>query len=142
MWMKEMKDGQFSQENYIAHTLADNDERTAILTYQQLFMVHTRKLEVEWCEKLEDVESCKWIQGKNNDNMINSGGDNSGGDNSNTYTDDEDDTNGGGMLMIYTKTRPARIKTIHFMESTSGPWFTEQIQKTMDQLREEKNRQW
>ncbi|KAI8340848.1 hypothetical protein BC941DRAFT_227149 [Chlamydoabsidia padenii] len=118
MWMKEMNDGHYNQEKYIAHSLADNDEETAILTYQHLFMVHTRKLEVEWCEKLENIDSCKWI--KNND------------------SDENDDD---GVLLIYTKTQPTRIRDIHFMEPTSGPWFTQQIQNIMERSREEKNRQ-
>jgi vacuolar protein sorting-associated protein 13A/C len=126
MWMKEMNDGYYNQEKYMAHTLADNDEQAAILTYLHVFMVHTRKLEVEWYEKLENIDCCKWVK-----HVADAGDGETGGD---------DDDN-SGVLLIYTKTQPTRIRAIHFMEPTSGPWFTKQIQKTMDRLREENSRQ-
>ncbi|KAI8333584.1 hypothetical protein BC941DRAFT_504565 [Chlamydoabsidia padenii] len=117
MWMKEMADGYYNQETYIAHTITDNENHAAILTWQYLFMINPQKLSVEWYKKLDDLESCEWI---------------------NDYNNSADTSSDNGHLLIKTNDKSSQSKSVNFMEPSSGPWFTKQIKKTMEQRNEVK----
>lgn len=121
MWMKEMADGYYSKETYIAHTLIDDEKHACILTWQYLFAINTQKLGVEWFKKLDDLEFCKCTTISDNDK-----------ENANN-----NDTAGNTpRLMIQTKEHPPQNKYINFMDPATAPWFTKHIQKTMQQRME------
>ncbi|KAG0185188.1 hypothetical protein DFQ28_009826 [Apophysomyces sp. BC1034] len=59
MWLKQVENGKYFHETYIAHCITVNDESAALLTYQSVLMIQTRKLTLEWEQPLQDVNSCK-----------------------------------------------------------------------------------
>lgn len=122
MWMKEMADGYYNKETYIAHTLTDDEKHACILTWQYIFAINTQKLGVDWFKKLDDLESCTCT-------TISDKGNKKTGNNN----DARDDT---PRLMIQTKDHPPQNKYINFLDPASAPWFTKQIQNTMQQRME------
>ncbi|SAL98237.1 hypothetical protein [Absidia glauca] len=122
MWMKEMADGYYNKETYIAHTLTDDEKHACILTWQYLFAINTQKLGVDWFKKLDDLESCTCT-------TISDKGNKKTGNNN----DAGDDT---PRLMIQTKDHPPQNKYINFLDPASAPWFTKQVQNTKQQRME------
>ncbi|KAI8639786.1 hypothetical protein BD408DRAFT_476983 [Parasitella parasitica] len=57
MWLKEMESGKFFNEVYIAHSIVDNDEIIAILTYTRILIVRSDSLKSESSILLDNVKS-------------------------------------------------------------------------------------
>jgi vacuolar protein sorting-associated protein 13A/C len=57
MWLKEMESGKYFNENYIAHSIIDNDETIAILTYTRILIVRSDSLKLSYDILLNDVHS-------------------------------------------------------------------------------------
>ncbi|KAI9251542.1 hypothetical protein BY458DRAFT_407672, partial [Sporodiniella umbellata] len=47
MWLKEMENQKFIQDNYVAHTVIGNDRTIAILTYQNLIVMQSDDFRME-----------------------------------------------------------------------------------------------
>ncbi|KAF7728851.1 hypothetical protein EC973_005477 [Apophysomyces ossiformis] len=59
MWLKQVEGGKYFNESYIAHCVTVSDETVALLTYQSILSIQTRKLTIEWEQPLDDVVSCE-----------------------------------------------------------------------------------
>ncbi|CEP17102.1 hypothetical protein [Parasitella parasitica] len=57
MWLKEMESGKFLNEVYIAHSVVDNDEIIAILTYTRILIVKSDSLKSEYSILLDNIAS-------------------------------------------------------------------------------------
>ncbi|KAI9475458.1 MAG: hypothetical protein EXX96DRAFT_266955 [Benjaminiella poitrasii] len=60
MWLKQMESGKYANEIYIAHTIVDNDETIAILTYTRILVIESDSLQLTYgvsFDKVESVES-------------------------------------------------------------------------------------
>ncbi|CAO3643748.1 unnamed protein product [Cunninghamella blakesleeana] len=138
LWLKQIEDGQYKNEKYHSHCTTDSDEWTVILTYQYLFLIQTRKFYLEWYEKLDNIDSCTL----NKQGTIASQGDilNIRSDNNTDQQQSQqhkDKNCDCSILTIKTKSRPPRIRPIHFEEVTSGEWFNNQIHLMIKQRVEE-----
>ncbi|KAL1915167.1 uncharacterized protein VTP21DRAFT_7648 [Calcarisporiella thermophila] len=56
-WLKELDNGHFFNEKYVAHCSVRSDEVVALLTATRLMLVRTRKLTVEWEEPFKELQS-------------------------------------------------------------------------------------
>lgn len=57
MWLKEMDSGKFFNEVYIAHSVVDNDEIVAILTYTRILIVRSDNLKLDYSIPLDTIRS-------------------------------------------------------------------------------------
>ncbi|CAO0798122.1 unnamed protein product [Mucor circinelloides] len=57
MWLKEMESGKFFNEVYIAHSVVDNDEVVAILTYTRILVVQSDSLKLDYAISLDTVRN-------------------------------------------------------------------------------------
>jgi vacuolar protein sorting-associated protein 13A/C len=57
MWLKEMENGKFFNEVYIAHSVVDNDEIIAILTYTRILIVQSDNLKLNYSILLDTIRS-------------------------------------------------------------------------------------
>ncbi|KAI9302632.1 hypothetical protein BJ944DRAFT_290009 [Cunninghamella echinulata] len=142
LWLKQIEDGQHKNERYFAHCMANSDEWAVILTYQNIFLIQTKKFYLEWYEKLDNLETYYWTKQNTNTNQseINIGNSSSSSNTGQTHHKENSNCD-CGILTIKTKSRPPRIRTIHFEEATSGEWFTNQIQLMNKQRVDELDKQ-
>ncbi|KAL9556691.1 hypothetical protein MBANPS3_001742 [Mucor bainieri] len=57
MWLKEMENGKFFNEVYIAHSVVDNDEVVAILTYTRILIVRSDSLKLDYAISLDTIRN-------------------------------------------------------------------------------------
>jgi vacuolar protein sorting-associated protein 13A/C len=57
MWLKEMESGKYFNESYIAHSIVDNDETIAILTYTRILIIRSDSLKLDYDILLDDIMS-------------------------------------------------------------------------------------
>ncbi|CAO3621876.1 unnamed protein product [Mucor fragilis] len=57
MWLKEMESGKFFNEVYIAHSVVDNDEVVAILTYTRILIVRSDNLKLDYAISLDTIRN-------------------------------------------------------------------------------------
>ncbi|OAD04505.1 hypothetical protein MUCCIDRAFT_141025 [Mucor lusitanicus CBS 277.49] len=57
MWLKEMESGKFFNEVYIAHSVVDNDEVVAILTYTRILIVRSDSLKLDYAISLDTIRN-------------------------------------------------------------------------------------
>ncbi|KAI9322742.1 hypothetical protein BX666DRAFT_2109183 [Dichotomocladium elegans] len=106
MWLKDMADGKYFNETYIAHCSTESDEVVVMLSYQYLLIVATRKLEVEASIALDSIELVQT-------------------------------TAQGFSISLKNSSKPV---TIGIAEPTSRQWMVDQIEGTLAQRKEEKER--
>ncbi|KAJ9613902.1 Vacuolar protein sorting-associated protein 13 [Cladophialophora chaetospira] len=56
-WLKTCNDGQFFNEEYIAHLELEGRDLMVLITYDRVLMIRTKKLRMEWDVKLTDVQT-------------------------------------------------------------------------------------
>ncbi|OCT48539.1 Vacuolar protein sorting-associated protein 13 [Cladophialophora carrionii] len=56
-WLKTCNDGQFFNEEYIAHLELEGRDMLVIITYDRILMLRTKKLRMEWDVKLTDIKT-------------------------------------------------------------------------------------
>ena len=56
-WLKTCNDGQYFNEDYIAHLELEGKDRMVMLTYDRILLIRMRKLQVEWDFKLTDIQT-------------------------------------------------------------------------------------
>jgi vacuolar protein sorting-associated protein 13A/C len=60
MWLKGAESGKFFHETYVAHNIIDSDETIAILTHQNVLVLSTDDMKLEYLIPLDTVESCEY----------------------------------------------------------------------------------
>ncbi len=56
-WLKTCNDGQFFNEEYIAHLDLEGRDMMVLITYDRVLMIRTKKLRMEWDVRLTDVQT-------------------------------------------------------------------------------------
>ena len=56
-WLKTCNDGQFFNEEYIAHLELEGRDMLVLVTYDRILMIRTKKLRMEWDVRLTDVQT-------------------------------------------------------------------------------------
>ncbi|KAL1920744.1 uncharacterized protein VTP21DRAFT_11379 [Calcarisporiella thermophila] len=56
MWLKEIENGQYANEDYIAHCSVYSDEKIAMLTDKRILLIITRRLVVEWQKSFAEID--------------------------------------------------------------------------------------
>ena len=56
-WLKTCNDGQYFNEDYIAHLELEGKDRMVVLTYDRILLIRMKKLQVEWDFKLTDIQT-------------------------------------------------------------------------------------
>ncbi|KAI9289370.1 hypothetical protein BC943DRAFT_349025 [Umbelopsis sp. AD052] len=56
-WLKDLENGKFFNELYIAHCILATNEMAAILTNTRILVINTRKSTLEWQEHFSDIET-------------------------------------------------------------------------------------
>ncbi|ORX52050.1 hypothetical protein DM01DRAFT_1408497 [Hesseltinella vesiculosa] len=121
LWLKEMADGQYNHDNYVAHSMTNNDAQAVLLSYQSLFVISTEDLTVNWHEPLDHLESVVWQPRSTGQQPA--------------------APDVGGWLLVRTKSGPApKSPLLTFAEATSGQWFATQVQLILEYRQEEKTR--
>ncbi|KAI8884432.1 hypothetical protein K501DRAFT_332624 [Backusella circina FSU 941] len=59
IWLKGAESGKFFYETYVAHNIIDSDETIAILTYQNILVLSTDDMKLEYLIPLDTIESCE-----------------------------------------------------------------------------------
>ncbi|KAI9014452.1 hypothetical protein CLU79DRAFT_890124 [Phycomyces nitens] len=111
MWLREANNGKYFHDTYIAHCVMKNDEMVAILSYQRILVIQTRKLSLEWQYPLEEIESC--VPTPPDQIVLN--------------------------IFIRSQSPPKFKRTID-THDTVQVWFSEKIQEIIDWYKEEKER--
>jgi vacuolar protein sorting-associated protein 13A/C len=58
-WLKEIDNGKYFYDDFIAHCPVQSDELVAILTYNRIMLVRTKKLTVDWEIPFHDIQTIK-----------------------------------------------------------------------------------
>ncbi|KAI9283162.1 hypothetical protein BY458DRAFT_427893 [Sporodiniella umbellata] len=58
-WLKDVGQGKYGKDVYLAHCHVQNDERVAMLTDRRVMLVRTRRLAVEWQEPFSEIQTFK-----------------------------------------------------------------------------------
>ncbi|KAL0077823.1 hypothetical protein F4703DRAFT_1910666 [Phycomyces blakesleeanus] len=111
MWLREANNGKYFRDTYIAHCVMKNDETVAILSYQRILVIHTRKLSLEWQHPLEDIMSCE--TGQTDQIVLN--------------------------ILVKGPPQTRSTRTID-TQDTVHVWFSEKIQEIINWYQEEKDR--
>ncbi|KAG1452860.1 hypothetical protein G6F56_007714 [Rhizopus delemar] len=59
MWLKEMENRKFINDNYIAHSVMKNDQAIVILTYQNMIVMQSDDFKMEFSLSLDLIESAE-----------------------------------------------------------------------------------
>ncbi|KAF7732148.1 hypothetical protein EC973_006403 [Apophysomyces ossiformis] len=58
-WLKEVENGEFFNDDYVAHCYVQDNERIAMVTSQRLLMLKTRRLAVEWTADFTEIQTIR-----------------------------------------------------------------------------------
>ncbi|RUP47466.1 hypothetical protein BC936DRAFT_145703 [Jimgerdemannia flammicorona] len=58
-WLKDLNNGKYFTDDYIAHCSVQDDEVVAMLTYNRIMLVRTKRLTVDWEEPFPEIQTIK-----------------------------------------------------------------------------------
>lgn len=61
LWLKEVRDGRFFKNHYIAHTQLENGRMVAILSYETLLIVRLDTMKMEHNIMLDKIKECTTV---------------------------------------------------------------------------------
>ncbi|KAG1054811.1 hypothetical protein G6F43_003196 [Rhizopus delemar] len=61
LWLKEMEDGSFLNDAYVAHGVLENKQTAVILTYENIIVVRSDHLKMETCYPLDSIQ---WVEAR------------------------------------------------------------------------------